>query len=252
MKRRTRRPALKKLIRREIARTVENKTRQYYVDDFVLFGSGSASQLDASIFPVTPASGELQIDQGVGNGARIGNRITTKRLMLRGTMVPLPFSGGVNTTPSPIQIKMWLFYDRRLPTNVPTPAGLADFFQNNNAAAGFSNDLVDLWSPVNTDNYRVLATRMFKLGNSAYQATAGGSVNAQYGANNDFKLNCNFSINCTKMVPKITKFDDNLSDPTSRGLYCMCQVVRADGNPITAGQTMARMSYMLEYTYEDA
>lgn len=247
-----RKASIKAVVKREIARNTENKTRQHYVEDYLLFGSGSTSQLDASIFPVTPFSGELQIDQGVGNGARIGNQIKTKRLTLKGTIVPLGFSGGTNPTPSPIQVKMWLFYDRREPTDIPTPAVLANFFQDNNAASTFKNDLVDLWAPVNTDRYRVLATRTFKLGAAIYDVTAGGAASQQYYANNDFKLNANFSIDLTKMVPNTVKFDDNNSDPTTRGLYCMCQVVRADGGIVTAGWTMARMSYMLNYTYEDA
>jgi len=251
-KRGARRPAIKKMIRREIARNIENKGRQHFVEDHLIQCSTNVSGFDASIFPVGPAAGTLDIQQGPGQGARIGNQIKTKRLMFKGTIVPLAYNASTNPLPQPIQIKMWLFYNRILPTFEPTPAALADFFQDNNSSEGFSDDLVDLWKPVNTDNYRVLATRIFKVGNAMYNTAAGGSTNSQFGSNNDFKLSTNFSIDCTKMIPKITKYNDNNSDPTTRNLYCMMQVVRADGGTTLSNWVMARCSYMLDYTYEDA
>lgn len=252
MKRGVRRPALKKMIRREIARNVENKGRQHFVEDHIILGSVNASTFDASIFPVGPGAGTLDIQQGVGQGDRVGNTVKTKRLMFKGTIAPLAYNAVTNPLPQPIMIKMWLFYNRILPTFDPTPAALGDFFENNNSSTGFSDDLIDLWRPYNKENYRVLATRVFKVGNAIYNTAAGGSTNSQFGSNNDFKLSTNFSIDCTKMIPKITRYNDNNADPTSRNLYCMMQVVRADGGTTLSGWAMARCSYMLDYTYEDA
>lgn len=251
-KRGIKRPAIKKMIRREIARNIENKTKQFFFQDDLILGSAVSGDLDATINPICPSSVTLDIVQGTGNGARIGNRITTKRLMYKGTLTVMPYNPVSNVTPLPTQVKMWIFYDREFPTSFPTPATSSNFFQFNNTTQGFSNDLVDLWKPVNTDKYRVLATRTFKLGNADYQSNGTGYAGQQYYANNDFKLNHTFSVNLTKMIPKIIRYNDNDPEPMSRGLYSLFVAYAADGNPITSGQALAKCSWMLDYTYEDA
>jgi len=245
------RQPLKKLIRREISRACEKKSRQHFAMDATIYSSADAGPLDASIIPVAPTNGYLDIQQGTGAASRIGNRITTKRLMFKGTIVPNVYDTIFNPIVGPMQVKMWLFYNKIDPTNLPTPAVDADFYQNNNSEAGFTNDLIDLWKPVNTDLYRVLASRTFKLG-SAIPTTSSDTTASYVGSNNDFKYNCNFNINLTKMIPKITRYNDNNIDPTTRGLYCLFVAYRANGGAFTASARPARVSYMLDYTYEDA
>lgn len=251
-KRGAKRPALKRMIRREIARNVENKSRQFFQEDDLILGSANALTLDASINYISPCSVTLDILQGTGNGARIGNRITTKRLMYKGTLTVLPYNVSTNPVPTPTHVKMWIFYNREFPTVIPTPATSADFFQLNGSAVGFSNDLVDLWKPVNTDKYRVLAARSFKLGNAKYESNGTTFAASQYYTNNDFKLNCSFSVNLTKMIPKLIRYNDNDADPTTRGLYSLLVAYAADGTAIASGSILAKYSWMLDYTYEDA
>lgn len=248
---RSKRPAIKKLIRREIARAVETKSRQYGSVSHNIYSANDAGTLDASMIPLGPTAGYLQIDQGVGNGARVGDRIKTKRLTFKGTITPAVYNAVTNNIPMPMAIKLWIFYDKTDPTNNPIPATNGDFFQFNNTNQGFANDLVDLWKPVNAERYRVLTTRIYKLGNSI-SAGSGAQPTYQNFANNDFKYNVNFNINCTPYYPKNVKFDNTFADPTSRGLFALFQVCYANGNPVGAGQVLANMSYMLDYKYEDA
>lgn len=243
--------SVKKIVKKAIAASVENKTKQYLNTSSILYSSNDASLLDTSIIPVTPYSTYLSIDQGVGNGSRIGNVVTTKKLMFKGTIVPTPYDSIFNTLPVPMQIKMWIFYDKTNPTSIPTPAISADFFQFNNAAAGFKNDLVDLWAPINTDKYRVVASRTFKVGYAQASGTGSSAANQGF-SNNDFKYNANFSLNLTKFCNKRVKFNDNQVNPTSRGLFCLFQVISANGAPIGGGQRLANVQYMLDYVYEDA
>lgn len=249
-KRRT--SGVKKMIRREIARNIEDKRRNHFIEDLTLLGSAAPSTFDAAIIPLAPHSSFLDIQQGDGVANRQGNVITTKRLTFKGTMTPLPYTLTINDAPSPMQIKMWIFYDKLAPAAEPTPAVSGDFFDNNNSYTTFRNDLVDLWMPHNKERYRVFATRTFKLGHAMYQNAAGGNPNSQYSANNDFKMNCNFSMNLTKYMVKRVKFLNNDSDPITRGLYAMFQVVLANGLAMPSGETMAKLSCSLDYTYEDA
>jgi len=247
---RTSTASVKRIVKQAISRSLENKCRQYN-NTFNVVPSSDIGAFDANILPLHPYQSFLQIDQGVGQGARIGNSITTKRVMFKGTLTPKAYNPDFNPTPSPHQIKMFIFYDRRFPTFQPTPATNGDFYQFNNTSEGFSNNLTDLWKPVNTDRYRLLYQRTFKLGFAAYSGT-GSSASFQSYANNDFKLNANFSINITKYLIKTVKFDDNNSDPTTRGLWCMFVPLKANGDPIPSANRLSELSCMIDYNYEDA
>lgn len=243
---------IKRIIRSEIARSVENKTQQYFNTGRSLTTSYDApGNFDTNnVFPVGLDITNLIVSQGVGQGQRVGNTIKTRKLMFKGTVFPLGYDAITNTQPVPQQIKMWIFYDKILPTQNPTPRGNGDFFQNGSGTATFSNTLMDMWRPHNKDRYVVLATRVFKVGYEDFEGA--GGVQAQgWMSNNDFKMNQNFSIDLTKHYPKIVKFNDNQFLPTTRGLWCMIQPVWANGG-LNTNAYSCRMQYMLDYTYEDA
>jgi len=242
---------LRKLIQREISRNVENKCSQHYDYDQRLYSAVNANFPADNIIVLGPDPTSLVINQGTGQGNRIGNSITTKKFVFRGTLVPLPYDATFNAAPQPVQVRMVIFYDKTDPTAIPNPIAGNDFFQNGNTSKGFQNDLTDLWSPVNKDRYRVLATRTFKLGMAAYSGT-GTNPGQQSFTNNDFKLNCNFSFNLTKHYPKIVKFNDGTATPTTRGLFCMFYYALANGGSVPGSAYMVGAQYMQDYTYEDA
>lgn len=242
---------VKSIVKRAIARQIENKGRQYFNTGVNIIPTGDLSAFDGGIFPLHPYTGFVQIDQGTGQGARIGNSLTTKKVIFKGTLIPAAYNATTNPYPTPLQVKMYLFYDKRFPTYIPTPATNEDFFQYNNTSTGFSNDLVDLWRPVNLDSYRVLYTRTFKLGHASVEGQ-GSLPGNQYNANNDFKMNCNFSVDITKYLIKTVKFDDNNSNTSTRGLFCMFVPVYATGIPINPLYRPAQVQWMVDYNYEDA
>lgn len=243
--------AMRRLIQQEIAREVENKDTQYYNLSKDLVGVASATFQDnvIQLGPNNNGTESLVIQQGVGVNSRVGNKIKTKYLMMKGTIVPLPYNATTNTAPAPLMVKMVVFYDRTNPTQEPQPA--TNMFQQQGANAGFFNDLTDLWRPYNTDRYRILTTRSFKLG-YANNGGTGAQAGFQNLANNDFKMVANFKINLTKYYPKHVKYDDNAQEPTTRGLWCLFYYVAASGNIIPGTQVMANVQWMVEYKYEDA
>lgn len=251
-KKSTRRPsALKKMVKREIARSIENKSVQTYNLGLpirsVIHGS-----FGSQVIQVSPCATALAVNQGTGQGARIGNNITIKKLRFKGTIVPQVYSASVNPNPQPVQIKMFLFYDKlAAPNDVINPQSSNDFFQFGSTTTGFHNDLIDMWAPVNTDKYRVLTTRSFKCGIASNNGT-GYVADAQAYNNNDFKLNCNFSIDLTPYVIKHVKYNDNSSDPSTRSLYCMFVPCYAGGGAIGGSITAAGTQFMLDMEYEDA
>lgn len=241
---------LKKLVRNEIARSVENKTFQYLGTSYDILPSNSPG-FDANIIPCYCAPSYLAISQGTGQGNRIGNSIKIKKLKVSGILFPRPYSSTVNPTPAPVQIKFWFFYNKEQPNSVPTPATSADFFQFGSTAIGFQNEFFDHTMPINTDKYRVLTTRTVKLGYASYNGT--GSAPNQGGfSNNDFRLNAKLDVDLTKYCVKNCKFRDNNTLPTTRGIYMMAQPIFADGSAMASTVISSRMEYMMSVVYEDA
>lgn len=240
---------LKKIIQKEIAKTAESKMVQYYnYSRDLVTPVDSGTFVTNNIFPVGVDPSSITIPQGVGQGNRLGNAVTTRKLMFKGTFCPKAYDINFNALPIPVQLKMWIFYDKRTPIDVPSP--MSNFFQLGNATKGFQSDLVDMWSPVNRDIYTVLATRNFKLG-CANNSGTGGLAAYQYFSNNDFSLNCNFSIDLTKHYIKTLKFNDASSVPTTRGLFCMVTYAAASGGLFPLGTTAVNLQYMLSYEFDD-
>lgn len=239
---------LKKVIRREMARVIETKSKQAYNLNKPLYPTNSTNFID-NIFEVGPDGSTMQITQGAGQGQRVGNEVRTKKLTLKGTIVPLPYNVTTNYAPLPMQIKMFFFYDKTDPIAVPYP--VTDFYQDGSSSRGFSNDLVDQWAAVNKDKYCLFTTRQYKLGFAAVMGTGTTPAQQAY-SNNDFSYNANFNIDLTKYFPKRVKFNDNLGTPTTRGLYVMTVISSADGTNIPAGWVTAAMQYEVDYQYEDA
>jgi len=242
-----RRPALRREIKSVISRMAENKTQQVYIQDQPIPSSSSVVYLD-QVKPVSPHASGIQIGQGTGAGNRIGNRIRTKKLVVKGTISALPYNSLSNPAPVPAQVKMFIFYDKRFPNAQPSPA--PDFFQLGNTYAPFQNDLTDMWAPINDDIYRVVATRTFKLGYSEVTGT-GSTVGAQYFANNDFKFNANFSVDLTKVFSKLVTYDGVTATPTSKVLWMMFLPCAANGGTYSSLTIPCQVSYIVDYTFED-
>jgi len=246
--------SMKKMVKREIARNIENKTFQVFNDSHDILPSNSGG-FDSQIIPVTPFGGAyLTITQGTGQGQRIGNRIKIKKLKFKAIIYPVGYNATTNPTPAPCQIKLWFFYDKEETQSIPTPQGSADFLQYGNTSLGFGNRLFDHLAPENTDRYRVLCTRTVKIGYAEYGGTgATGSLPLQGNqTNNDFKLNATVSVDLTKYCVKNVVFRDTSATPSTRGIFMMAQPVYANGNAIAAATIPARMNWLQEIDYEDA
>jgi len=241
---------IKKMVRREIARNIENKTFQYLGTGLDILPSTSVS-FDSNIIPCYPSAGYLAINQGNGQGQRSGSKIKIKKLKIDGIMFPLAYNAVSNLTPCPVHIKVWFFYDKEEPNAIPAPAAAADFFQFGSTSIGFQNELFDHTMPVNTDRYRVLTTRTFKVGYASYLGTGAQPQQGNF-ASNDYKMNARLRVDLTKYCVKNCNFRDNNTTPTTRGIYMMAQACYSNGNPMTAGTIPAKLEYMLTVDYEDA
>lgn len=240
--------AVKSYVKRAIHTNVENKKAVYNAS--FTFGSISNS---ATLYarPLTPATTFLTINQGLGQGDRIGNKCRTMRAMFRYTLFPLPYDLGVNPQPTPVEVMIIFGYVKASPTTVPTAGQVQLLFQSGNTSLPPQGDLGDLIQPFNTDVWTIKKVIRHKIGNSVVEGSGAQPARANL-ANNDFKFNAVRAVNITKIYPKSLVFNDTNNTINNAGLYVMIQAVNANGGvmPFTTVSTFA--DYALDLTYEDA
>lgn len=240
---------LKKIIQKVIARGAEVKSVDLYVPANALTFYAGVNWVANNVLPVSPYAGGLSILQGTSAGTRIGNRVRLVSLKFKGSLYVQAYNVTLNPVPRPVLVKFWFYYAKNTPT-VLTPPG-TDWFQLGGSSTALTNSLVDLWAPVNADQYTVVKQKTFKLGYASDTGT-GNQLAPQFFTNNDFKLNCNFSFNLTKYLPKIVKFNDNTANPSSRNLALAIQIVNADGSaPSSNSNIPGGMAYTLSVRYSD-
>lgn len=236
-----------KAVKKIISRQAENKTQQAYQPNYPIYNKTHAN-FALSMFPVCPYSTSLQIDQGVSQSQRIGNRIKIKNLVFDCTVYPKPYNASTNINPQPYVVKFWFYYDKTNPNSLVGPD--SSFLQLGGTAQALTGNLIDASAPVNTDRWRILTTRTIKVGYSAVTGT-GSSTGNEFFQNNDFKLNSRFKINLTKYLVKNVKYNDTNSVPTTRGLFCIAEAIDGVGGGTSASTIPCEMFYTLNMSYED-
>lgn len=225
---------MKKMVRAVVTRMAEKKMSSLYDLDQPLFGSAAAAaaNFDANNVIAVTRNLSVGIVQGTEAGNRIGNKITVTKLTFKGTLVPTLYNVTTNPAPCPTQVRMVAFYDKLFPTGAgaaPTPQTNQNLLDLGDNDVGLQNDLVDQWGEFNNERYAILKQQTFKLGYAVFTPTNGGDPAAGNFANNDFKYNCNFNWDLTKHIPKIMQFDNDGAAHTSRGIWIMFIVSKANG-----------------------
>lgn len=239
-----------KIAKQVYDRQTENKHREFSAGlALKTFLSGNQ---DANVIPLSPFASFLDIQQGVADGGRIGNRLKIKNAAINFSLFPNGYNASTNITPIPQNVMFVIFYDRLNPTQVPSPTANGDFYQANGSTTGFTGRLYDEISWINFDRYKVVYKRLFKLGFQLNQGSGADANNAQW-ANNDYKLNyLNFKVNYTKWLIKNVKYNDNNSTPTTRGLFAMWISVPANNSQFGSTQAPMSIQYQTAMSYEDA
>lgn len=252
-------------VRRQVLRLAESKMATFYLEENLTYGNnanGSYNLLCLTPGDPTVDPYGVQISQGAGEGNRIGNQIRPVSCKFSGIMWPNPFSLTNNKNPMPLEVVMWIF-SVKPGINISTQANfqgnvLQKFFQYGNAYQPVSGQIQDVMLPPNQDVITLYKKRVFKLGNDGYfnwdgNNTPNNPSNAF--SNNDFKLNCKFSIDYTKYCPKVVKWNDNEVVPVSRGVYCLIVPYYSTGgvatDPTGVNSAPMRMNVNMVIKYKD-
>lgn len=247
----TRKPKVSKSVRSYVKKTlhtnIENKTASYSLSFNITDYATQTNSL--SPFVLSPYTSWTAIGQGVQQGQRLGNQIMTRKAILRYVITTNPYNISSNPYPAPQIVKMWFGYQKNKP--LENVANQTSFFQNGSGSITPTGGLSDLVRPINQDLFKIYTSRTFKLGYSNYGGSGTNPANQSF-SNNDYKFNHVGSIDVTKYMQKLVKFNDSVDTPTNGHiLVCYMEAIRADGvTPNTAAPV--NCTFMMDYTYEDA
>lgn len=218
-----------------------------------------------TLCPSTLATnGTYFVGQGIGQGQREGNKITTRKLEFSGVVhINTAYDGTTNYNMCPIYLVFYFF--KLKPGLDDTAANVLSvmqnsFFQTGSTSQGFTGTLVDLVRPVNSNQVTLLKKRVFKVGTqyvySAFAAASANNANQQY-SDGTVGISRMFKMDLTKIVPKIFQFNDAANTCTQRNLWMAWVPFRVDGNLIknnadNQNATIpAFVDYQIQYSFKD-
>ncbi len=230
-----------------VHKQIENKT---VVEKNEISFSSYAFNNVMSVIPIMPNASSLLIPSGTTQGERIGNSITTRKLSLKYVLYPMAQDQSINPQPKPQEVMIWIGFLKGAKKTIPTAAEFNHFFQNGSSSSSPYSNLWDTMLPVNTDLFTICKSFRHKVGNAVYTDFTNIKL-SNYFSNNDYKLNCVKSVDLTKHINKVLKFDDYSVD-CDTGLYMWMTSVNADGSFNGQDSDTIGIKYVLRYDYEDA
>lgn len=236
---------LRKLVKMEIAKNVENKItgNQQASNSVVLCPTSNTGTItsigDLSYFVFNPVdAGVLNVPQGTDVQSRIGNQIKLKRYVIKGSVYWDPTLDASNNFININQGYVDLYVGRLL-NNEFIDTHLTDLYNNGSTALFPTMQILDRTLSINKDQYKTYWHKRFKIGQSS----------ANYN-NNDYKLNVEFGLDVCRYVckNKIIKYDDVDATPndsllSSITLFAVGTYPNADFNPGTGGYNPDSFAY---------
>jgi len=211
---RTATETIKKYVKMQIAKQIENKvsTSSKFTGNLVDYTATDPIWFYANY------NNFFDLSEGVAQGQRVGNQIRLKRWIIKGFVTPdqnTPI--GLETTPYQINgfqgfVRLMLLKRR---DNTAVGHYLNNLLQNGNSSIAPYGTQFDRLYPINKDLYKVFWERTFKVGNAAANPSIGSSPTlANYyplQANNDFKMVESFGLDVCQYIGKDAKitYNDN-------------------------------------------
>lgn len=238
--------SLVRLIRKVIHKTSETKLSSQEM--VVGFGNSLQSTV-LNVRTLSPSSAYMPIQQGPSQDERIGNKIQTKKVMLRYVLHSLPYNAATNTANCPQDVVMWI---GRLKRSIfsPTSTDFSNFFQYGSASVPPLGDLSDLNAVINKDYFTIDKKIIHKIGYADYSGTS-VNVAAHSYTNNDYKFNVVRSLDITNCFAKNYTFNDVDNDPQNSRTYIWFEAIRADGLTGLGTNIPIMFRATLDYTYTD-
>lgn len=225
-----------------VSRVAENKKVSATASSYFYAGS--------TIFqiPLVPNASSLVISQGTGQGDRIGNKIKTKRCIMRYIIYPTSYNATSNPTPSPANVRIFIGRNKVSPAN--SPVGGTTLFQNGDSSNGLTGGLADCIMPLNRDVAIVYKEIHHKVGHAHNVSAGGGQTFNQMQSNTDYKMNVIRTLDVTKYVPSTITYSDGVTAPTCPSTWFNIWYANAD-NSIDSATAAYAIWWSIQYEFED-
>jgi len=257
---------LEAMVKKLMEKNAEAKVADYYFSNKELYPTPSASFANQILILTgdSTSNSTYQIQQNSYQGGRIGNKVTTKKCVLKGSVcINSSWDATTNDNPQPLFVTMWIVKLKpHLTDEVSTLDTVVNnsFFQSGSNSVGFAGTMVDMCKTVNAQHITLLKKRVFQLGMAQYMSgtgvSSGNNRNQQY-ANNDSSQTKLFNMDITKLIPKTQSFNDGTNNSVDRRVYLFFSMCRVDGGAITTslgavtGPIPVYGNIGVEYQYTD-
>jgi len=251
--------AIKALIKKEVHIMAEDKKALPISSQVAISTPAAVGALPQTMqYTIIGNNGiDSQIVQGVGEGGRVGNKITPRRLYLQGFINPLStLTAGTtyNAIPMIARLVIYRAKDNLYPMNytvgTTTFNPWSQVFQNGNTTLAPNNSYYDMMYLINKDKYIVYKEKRFKVGTANPYQNNGVSSTPIINSNNDFKLNSNYKINLSKKLKKLIYNDVDLVN-TSHAMHCTIFFCTYDNSALAPNTNYLQTFYNIEMDYED-
>lgn len=237
---------MKRAVTSIVRRDQETKCVQY--NNTIGVSSYGSNVQALGFIPLTPYATFAAISQGTGQGDRIGDAIRIVKATLSYVITPSPYNAVQNPNPVPQEVSVRIFAVKNTNVLVQTAGS---YFQFGNGSQTPTGNLIDLSRTVNNQLYSQYRMIRHKVGYSQFTGT--GSVpNFGNYSNNDYPMNVSKTVDYTKYCPKIIRFNDNTSTPSTRVLQTWIESVNADNSTSAITVTPLQMVYTISIWFKDA
>lgn len=234
---------IKRIVKAVVNKNIEDKMvqNQSLIEKANIPGAGLTS---AGLGVLSPVS--ILLSQGTNESARIGNKVTVKKLLLRYSIYALPSTEAAGVNPFrglPFMVRV-VVYRHRYNMGDSSPDALID----NGSTNTFLNGDVDTYfRPYNKDEYSIVYSKTHKLQPIRHLGTT-----AYAEVNQDTKATSFIIRNISLKAPKTLIFNDNNNQPTNYNYYIGFSVCNVDGSAITNVQTRATVNAESMLYFQDA
>lgn len=251
-----------KRVLRAVSRTAETKVVNWRVPT-VNVNPPTQGSFANTVYVISPSNATyggipaVAINQGTGQGERVGNKISPVSFMFKGVVRPYTaYDAAVNANPGPMYVVLWVVsLQKHLTDDLPTLESVIDnsFYQTGNTSTGITGQLIDLTQSVNTQHITVHKRKVMKIGYGNYiSAFAVNSANnvAQQFNNNDFSLSRMFAMRLK--MQKTLMFNDATANPVNmRRWWFFAVPYRVDGNVFANGSTPLVLDFSVDMKFKD-
>lgn len=224
---------VKVYVKRAIARNLEDKRQEWKGDNIGIYNTID-SLSSQNLMPI--------LSQSTGEGDRVGNRITIKRITL---MIAIQMLSTAPSASTPKYVDLFVYKQKKYNIGLPPAADIGKFLQVGNAADQYNGQIFDGLREVNSDLFTIKARKRFLMVNS----TTVSNINGQGNMPSAISL----KLDITKFIKKLLKYNDTETTPVNDNLLLAIATTNIDATASTPiVENTGQYSYVVSYQYEDA